>query len=459
MVAAVDEGRQGHLGLVAMLGLAAWLVLVSLAWSTDAVGDASAPPSSIAAGAACSTAECHTDITQHRHLHWPELRTHCTDCHLPGATNHEFRVTESPELCERCHEQRMREMLAAKTVHSAAQDDCLGCHEVHGSEASALLIADPEDGLCLECHDDVMEGKYQHEPANEGYCVECHDPHASPNRKLLKNPDIPELCWECHDDHGEAMSSATYQHEATEDCTNCHNPHSGEHPRMLLAKGRKLCGECHDDVVELVDEAEVDHGAATTKKECLNCHSPHAADTAPLLVDTPQNLCLGCHGRPVRSGRSILLNMKAWLADNDMQHKPLSEKGCTACHRPHGGEHFRLLKAAFPTSFYSRFSAGRYGLCFSCHDSGALASPRTRSLTGFRDGDRNLHYLHVNRGEKGRSCRACHDPHAAMNGHLVRDYVRFGQWLLPVEFEGTPTGGSCQPGCHPPASYDRQRGS
>ena len=42
------------------------------------------------------------------------------------------------------------------------------------------------------------------------------------------------------------------------------------------------------------------------------------------------------------------------------------------------------------------------------------SSRRTRCpLTGFRDGDVNLHYLHVNREEKGRTCRTCHEMHGS----------------------------------------------
>jgi len=45
----------------------------------------------------------------------------------------------------------------------------------------------------------------------------------------------------------------------------------------------------------------------------------------------------------------------------------------------------------------------------------------TLTATGFRDGDVNLHYVHVNREKKGRSCRACHDIHAGNDNKLMRE--------------------------------------
>ena len=71
----------------------------------------------------------------------------------------------------------------------------------------------------------------------------------------------------------------------------------------------------------------------------------------------------------------------------------------------------------------------------------------------------NLHYLHVNRDKKGRTCRACHETHASNAEKHIRDSVPFGKggWELPIGFEKTASGGSCSPGCHKPIGYDRDR--
>ena len=76
-------------------------------------------------------------------------------------------------------------------------------------------------------------------------------------------------------------------------------------------------------------------------------------------------------------------------------------------------------------------------------------------MTGFRNGDANLHYLHVNR-EKGRSCRACHDEHASDQPKHIRESVPFGRWVMRTQYTKTDTGGGCMTGCHTPYKYDRE---
>ena len=80
---------------------------------------------------------------------------------------------------------------------------------------------------------------------------------------------------------------------------------------------------------------------------------------------------------------------------------------------------------------------------------------RTRTLTKFRDGNQNLHFLHVNKDKRGRTCRACHDLHASPEPLHIRERVQFGNWLMPIHFEKNETGGSCHPGCHAIEKYDR----
>ena len=66
---------------------------------------------------------------------------------------------------------------------------------------------------------------------------------------------------------------------------------------------------------------------------------------------------------------------------------------------------------------YLAFAIERYDLCFSCHVSDLVKDKSGRGLTQFRNGDLNLHWLHVNR-EKGRNCRSCHQTHASSNGAI-----------------------------------------
>ena len=80
-----------------------------------------------------------------------------------------------------------------------------------------------------------------------------------------------------------------------------------------------------------------------------------------------------------------------------------------------------------------------------------------RNQTGFRNGTDNLHYRHVARKQKGRTCLACHSVHASSGQKLINpEGIPFGQWKIPIRFVATETGGGCVPGCHRSLDYDRK---
>jgi hypothetical protein len=81
---------------------------------------------------------------------------------------------------------------------------------------------------------------------------------------------------------------------------------------------------------------------------------------------------------------------------------------------------------------------------------------RTTVLTNFRNGDRNLHYLHVNR-KKGRTCISCHEVHAGSQEMQIRTLTPFGAWEIPIKYAKTPTGGKCLESCHVLKEYDREK--
>ena len=109
--------------------------------------------------------------------------------------------------------------------------------------------------------------------------------------------------------------------------------------------------------------------------------------------------------------------------------------------------------------FYAPFDLGIYDLCFQCHIKEMVTVKEGKGLTRFKNGDLNLHYVHVHQ-EKGRTCRACHEVHASTNPFHIRTSVPFGTggWSYEIKFEKTPTGGTCASGCHVPRSYNRSPG-
>jgi len=226
-------------------------------------------------------------------------------------------------------------------------------------------------------------------------------------------------------------------------CTSCHNPHGSKYAKLLPEEGAGVCFACHDAIGEKVQKAPVVHAAVKSEKNCASCHTPHAGDHAKLLLATEKDTCLGCHKTIVTASMTTL-------------HGPIKDGKCTPCHDPHGGPNAKLLVGAFPTDPYVPYTDTAYALCFSCHKRDLLQYADTSFATGFRDGERNLHFLHVNNKQKGRSCRMCHSLHGGTQPKLIADSVPFGKWSLPVKFVKTETGGSCAPGCHQPQSYDRK---
>ena len=148
-------------------------------------------------------------------------------------------------------------------------------------------------------------------------------------------------------------------------------------------------------------------------------------------------------------------SVKKQLAQATVVHAPVAH-GCQECHRRHASPHANLLTGAYPGSFYAPFEEAAYQLCFECHAKELFTKPES-SLTSFRNGTTNLHYVHVHQSEKGRTCRACHESHGSTSPKLVRDEVSFGPggWKLPVAWKPTSTGGTCATGCHRALSYDR----
>jgi predicted CXXCH cytochrome family protein len=216
--------------------------------------------------------------------------------------------------------------------------------------------------------------------------------------------------------------------------------------------GSCVSTDCHSG---LFPEAEHSH-RLETEHGCGACHlkreEGHPGGEGPefLLAGGPsERHCLACHGRFANR-----------LAAASRVHLPVQEGRCGDCHDPHAGFGHRFLKR---TGWVwdgggVRFSAS---LCWQCHSGERIQSEDPGGNTGFREGRRNLHRLHlISFREEGRAriatCTACHDPHASAQPMLVPESVPFGrEWTLPFLYSRTPAGGTCRTGCHPTRSYRR----
>jgi predicted CXXCH cytochrome family protein len=348
--------------------------------------------------------------------------------------------------------------VSGRFVHGpTAQQQCLACHTLVDEPNHRFELSEAPPDLCYDCHDQPPEAAFTHGPVAVGLCTVCHDPHSAPNQFMLPEAGR-ELCFMCHTAMGAHVNNARAPHGAIEEdgCSACHDPHRENFKFLLKAEAPDLCLDCHEPIAEIIATAEVAHEPVMTDKTCVNCHNPHGSDVPMILAALEMDLCLTCHDQPMDTPHGPIIDMKSWIANNPERHGPIRDSSCSGCHQPHGSANFRILTHEFPRKFYSPFSLETYDLCFQCHEETLVLDERTTTLTGFRNGDSNLHYLHVNQ-EKGRTCRACHEIHAGTKPKRIKDFVPFGNWQYAVNFEMTEYGGRCAPGCHAPRGYDRRQ--
>lgn len=297
-----------------------------------------------------------------------------------------------------------------------------------------------------------------HAPFEAGECALCHEGGDARKPGKVGKSGL-ELCVGCHDEFAAVMKRPHVHAAAQGDCTSCHNPHNAAQPKLLLDTRGALCARCHGAIGKAM-ASKVKHDPVAKGAQCSNCHDPHGAANAKLLVRAPFELCTGCHDKDglVGDGGRKLQNIKGWLDRNKSWHGPVAANDCSGCHAPHGSDHFRLLKEDYPAEFYAAYDPRNYALCFSCHREEAFSTAQTKTLTDFRDGSRNLHYVHLQQPGRGRTCRACHEVHASKQDHHLREGVPYGSagWTLKLNYRKTATGGSCDKTCHGEKPYDNR---
>ncbi len=395
-------------------------------------------------GSDSCTSQCHTGMLKSDHIHPPAYS--CDTCHFQTEKKHPQKnkktivlVSEISSLCRTCHENQR----SMPYLHYPFKEGmCTECHDPHESRVKGLL-KEPSEKLCIGCHSNKQKAKFLHGPSASGDCIFCHEAHQANIKPLLRTPE-PDLCLGCHIEINDELKKRSVHPALLGGCSSCHNPHGSDYKKFLINEGDRLCFSCHPVIEEKIKTASSIHKPIKSEKACASCHLPHSSDGTKLMEKSGMNVCLNCHKGFIDEKRYKYL------------HGPIKNKDCSSCHDSHGSPHRRLLTKEFPEDLYVSYNEKSYELCFTCHNRDLLRYPDTSFATGFRDGNRNLHFLHVNKKQKGRSCRLCHVIHGGTLPKLIAEKVRFGSWEMPVGFLQTDTGGSCAPGCHRKYNYDRK---
>jgi predicted CXXCH cytochrome family protein len=312
------------------------------------------------------------------------------------------------KACLECHQKTV-----AKTfLHQPVRESCASCHVANGNEhpkkgTKGFKLVEKLPGLCYKCHEPVNVQKEVHHPVKQGHCQYCHDHHGS-NRKYLVVSKTPELCFVCHSELEKKLDTSRYVHSV---------------------------------VLKTIS--------------CSNCHTSHQSDQKKLLVSAEQQVCYKCHNKTIVVKDRVLANIKSELSKTKFVHGAIAKDGCSGCHDPHVSNYSGLLKSGYSKSNYIDPAANDdIALCLKCHNRELVYSETTNSATGFRNGTRNLHYVHVDQ-TKGRNCVNCHGIHSGPNEFLLVNKVKFGNWEMPMTYSKSAAGGSCITSCHVERSYAR----
>jgi predicted CXXCH cytochrome family protein len=413
-------------------------------------------PTQVVARDSCTTSGCHQEVKNYKVLHGPVNVNACDACHkVVDPAKHTFELARSKtETCTFCHQ---IDTHGDKVIHKPLADgQCLGCHNPHGGSSNKFTRGNSMRELCATCHQDPVGSKsHVHGPVAAGACDSCHAGHSSKFPKLLPAQGR-DLCLTCHNEMKTQMAKVKFTHKAVEgDCNDCHDAHASNFTMQIKKAPLDLCTSCHEKQKNAAINATFKHSVVTKDQACLNCHTAHGGDLAKLMRNEPIKVCMKCHEQDQKTPDGRIVKNVAMIMDpKAVKHGPIRDGNCSGCHDTHGSNNSRLLQKPYPEAFYQPFAEEKYGLCFSCHDKQLVETQKTANLTNFRTGDRNLHFLHVNR-EKGRNCRSCHETHASTNELHLRDSVPYGKWEMPIKYVKSESGGSCSPGCHKPYTYDR----
>jgi predicted CXXCH cytochrome family protein len=334
------------------------------------------------------------------------------------------------------------------------------------------VSAGTEKPTCVTstCHSNLVQGVSVHGPVKaRGGCLVCHE-ESSAKRGLpaghlgyapITATEMNGKCIVCHDSmaHLVRKGSAAHGAIAKQGCVGCHDSHHSQAKWLLKENSTTVhCSSCHAEKIEVKSETLAGRHAVVGRESCLSCHDAHLGGGKRPLKAPSDALCLSCHKDELKAaGGRVLPTLKAWTDPKAAPHGAAKKLQCVDCHSMHSSRERSLLKGAYTEGFYTGDEDGPAALCFKCHKPELAEQARTSSATAFRNGNRNLHSLHLHQKGKSRSCRACHEVHQTHQDYLLAEWVPFSGMKLPLKFEKRSDGGSCATACHGRFAYGRSQ--
>ncbi len=179
----------------------------------------------------------------------------CTDCHSVHKSKDKKLLKEQEvALCSKCH-QDVKVKLSYPSHHPVKENkmSCSSCHNVHTANVGLLNTDENKNDLCLSCHK-KYQGPfvYEHAPVVED-CMNCHDAHGSIANNLLKQNE-PFVCLQCHEAHFHAIRiSSKYDLKYL----GVQDPYNGSQPVTIKGDPQQRafqkafltkCTQCHTAV-------------------------------------------------------------------------------------------------------------------------------------------------------------------------------------------------------------------
>jgi len=195
--------------------------------------------------------KCHSEASLPILTHW-NASSHalhnvaCTDCHkLHKGPGQKVPREEMADLCYGCHPE-VKAQNALPSHHPVREKKmvCADCHDLHGSLQDKLLKGATPRETCTRCH---MEKQgpfvYEHGDVADN-CMNCHQPHGSVNRPQL-NASMPFLCLQCHQAHrSTTLPTGAAKQLFANRCTDCHSQvHGSNIPTPAKANGNWAPGK------------------------------------------------------------------------------------------------------------------------------------------------------------------------------------------------------------------------